>query len=49
MIKKLNWMMDKIKDLVVVPVGSESINDSVMKYNSREEKIKRKLKREGLY
>ena len=37
-----------VKDLIIVPTGSESINDSVMKYNSREAKIKRKLKREGL-
>ena len=37
-----------VKDLIIVPSGSESINDSVIKYNSREAKIKRKLKREGL-
>ena len=37
-----------VKDLWIVPAASESINDSVMKYNSREAKIKRKLKREGL-
>ena len=37
-----------VKDLIIVPAGSESINDSVMKYNSREAKIKRKLKREEL-
>ena len=37
-----------VKDLIIVPAGSESINDSVIKYNSIEAKIKRKLKREGL-
>ena len=37
-----------IKDLLIVPVASESINDSVMKYNSREAKIKRRLRKEGL-
>jgi hypothetical protein len=37
-----------VKDLIIVPAGSESINDSVIKYNSRQAKINRRLKREGL-
>ena len=37
-----------VKDLLKVPAASESINDSVIKYNSREAKIKRRLRKEGL-
>jgi len=36
-----------VKDLQIVPEGSKSINDSVKKYNSKEARTKRELKKLG--